>query len=101
MRVLGCSRRRLFDFLYGFLKAVCRFRGKQIKILRCQPAEIPQGISSPQAGETIVTDPRTGIVVAAGAGALRLTDVQPAGKRPMTGAEFVRGYRTQPGEKWS
>lgn len=81
--------------------AVCHFRGKQIKILRCQPAEMPQGISSPQAGETIATDPRTGIVVAAGTGALRLTDIQPAGKRPMTGAEFVRGYRTRPGETWS
>jgi methionyl-tRNA formyltransferase len=39
-----------------------------------------------------------GPVVACGAGALLLTELQPAGKIPMSGAEFVRGYRPQPGD---
>jgi methionyl-tRNA formyltransferase len=32
-------------------------------------------------------------VVAAGEGALRLDEVQPAGKPRMTGASFANGYR--------
>ena len=105
-RIIDWSQepKRIFNRVRGLAPqpgAVCQFRGKQIKILRCQPAEIPQGIPPPQAGEIVATDPKTGIVVATGRGALRLTDIQPAGKRPMTGAEFVRGYRTRPGEMWS
>jgi len=81
--------------------AVSRFRGKQVKILQCRIAEIPTSVSSTEAGETIAADPKTGVVVATGGGALQLTEIQPAGKRPMAGAEFVRGYRAKPGEKWS
>lgn len=38
-----------------------------------------------------------GPIVAAGRGALLLTNVQPAGKSVMSGAEFARGYRIAPG----
>lgn len=81
--------------------AVCRFRELQVKILRCQPAATPLPHASPQPGETIATDPKQGITVTAGEGVLALTEIQPAGKRPMTGAEFTRGYRVSPGEMWS
>ncbi len=51
-------------------------------------------------GEAIVADGKAGLVVATGTGeALRLTAVKPAGKRPMTGAEFVRGHRVEPGAR--
>ena len=36
-------------------------------------------------------DPRTGLVVAAADGALRLTELQPAGKSKMEATAFVRG----------
>jgi len=39
-----------------------------------------------------------GPAIACGEGALLLTELQPAGKSPMTGAEFVRGYRPRPGD---
>ncbi|MBI4278156.1 MAG: methionyl-tRNA formyltransferase [Armatimonadetes bacterium] len=39
-----------------------------------------------------------GITVAAGEGALRLEEVQPAGGRQMTAAEYARGHRLQAGE---
>jgi methionyl-tRNA formyltransferase len=34
-----------------------------------------------------------GLVLACGDGALKITKLQPAGKRPMTAREFVNGYR--------
>jgi methionyl-tRNA formyltransferase len=38
------------------------------------------------------------LVIAAGAGAVALQSVQPAGKRSMDVEEFLRGYRVQPGD---
>jgi methionyl-tRNA formyltransferase len=38
--------------------------------------------------------------VGAGCGALVLERVQPAGKRPMSGADWVRGVRPEPGERF-
>jgi len=98
------SAKKIFNRVRGLSPdpgAVCRFRGKQVKILQCKVAEVADSLSSPKVSETISADPKTGVVVATGDGALRLTKIQPAGKRPMAGPEFVRGYRTQPGETWS
>jgi methionyl-tRNA formyltransferase len=78
--------------------ATSHFRGQQVKILQCQTAAA-QG--TPRAGETVTAHPKEGITVATGDGALRLTKIQPAGKRPISGVEFVRGYRIEPGELWS
>ncbi len=77
------------------------FRETNIKILRAMPAtDRPERPEVP-AGTTVAADPKTGVVVAAAQGAVLLTEVQPAGKRPMSGAEFVRGYRVEHGEQWS
>ena len=97
------SAKKIFNRVRGLSPApgaVCRFREKQVKILRCQLADSSTPDVSPPVGETIDTDPKKGITVATGDGALQLTRIQPAGKRPMTGAEFVRGYRARPGEMW-
>lgn len=37
------------------------------------------------------------MIVLCGNGALRITEIQPSGKRKMSGAEFIRGYRPIPG----
>ena len=50
-------------------------------------------------GEVVSADPRDGVVVATGEEALSLVEVQPAGKARMTGAELVRGYRMEAGER--
>lgn len=39
------------------------------------------------------------LIVAAGAGAVRVLTLQVPGKRPMTAAEFLRGHRLRPGER--
>ncbi|MHC4870270.1 MAG: methionyl-tRNA formyltransferase [Planctomycetota bacterium] len=49
-------------------------------------------------GRVIQADPKYGVVVAVGNGKLlRLTKIKPEGKRPMTGAEYVRGSRLEEG----
>lgn len=39
-----------------------------------------------------------GLCVSTGAGILEITSIQPAGKRPMSGADFLRGYHVTRGE---
>jgi methionyl-tRNA formyltransferase len=62
---------------------------ERIKILRATSAD---GSAAP--GTILSLDP---LVVACGAGALSLTEVQRAGKQPATAAEFVRGARLATG----
>jgi len=50
----------------------------------------------PPGGAVLDCTPR--LIVATGNGALAIDELQPAGKRSMTAADFVRGYRIQPGE---
>ncbi|MFH0910489.1 MAG: methionyl-tRNA formyltransferase [Planctomycetota bacterium] len=48
-------------------------------------------------GTVLEADPRIGMLVAAGGGALRLTRVKAAGKRALDGAAYVRGARIRRG----
>ncbi len=75
------------------------FRNRLLKVYRAAEAErdqVPPGDVPP--GEVILTDPN-GPVVATGQGPVVLVNVQPEGRRRMSGAEFVRGYRPRPGER--
>ncbi len=65
------------------------FRGARLKVHR---AQVVPGTGPP--GTVIAIDDRTGApLVSCAAGAVRLDEVQPAGKRVMTGAAFTNGYR--------
>lgn len=64
-------------------------RRERLKILRSAPAE---GAGLPG---TVVDEAPT---VACGSGAVRLVEIQRAGGRPLTAAEFQRGSRLQPGD---
>jgi methionyl-tRNA formyltransferase len=57
-----------------------------------------QPVASPVPG-TVLAASGSDFLVAAGAGALRLLEVQAEGKRPMTAAEFLRGARLAPGAR--
>jgi len=65
------------------------FQGARLKVHRARPAP------AAEAGEpgAVVGVEADGPVVAAGDGALVLTEVQPAGRPRMPGADFARGYR--------
>lgn len=67
-------------------------RSERIKVLHSQLAELT---SAAAPGE--VVDDR--LCVACGQGAVRLTDLQRAGKKPMTAAELLRGFPLAPGTR--
>ena len=50
---------------------------------------------------TIVEAAGDQLVVATGAGRLRLTEIQGEGKRPMSAREFLAGHRLAPGDRFS
>lgn len=60
-------------------------------LLKVLAATVVVGSAEPQPPPGTVVATPEGPAVVAGAGLLRLDRVQPAGKRPMTGAEFARG----------
>lgn len=72
-----------------------RFRDRVLKVLRVRTAE---GIGEPG---TIVAVSKDGLEVAAANGVLFLEEVLPEGRNRMSGAEFVRGYRPEVGERLS
>ena len=79
--------------------AVTTFRGQPVKILAAQPDNrMPSRMEKP--GEIVDIIAPTGPLVATGDGVLQLLTLQPAGKRPMSGADFVRGYRVTIGESF-
>jgi methionyl-tRNA formyltransferase len=86
--------------------AYTTFRGRKLGIIAAgvaKPASASQETSIPQdsvesQGEIIIQDDR--LLVASGKGSLlELLEVQPEGKRRMSAADFLRGYRPQPCEK--
>jgi methionyl-tRNA formyltransferase len=85
--------------------ATTTFRGKGLNILRATSPERPHTEPVPEAlgpGEVVgavVRGPEKGFYVLSGDGVLRLDEVQPEGRRRMSGAEFARGYRPEIGER--
>ena len=88
------SIRNLIRGTNPFPGAFTLWKGRELKVHRATHAK-----ESGAPGEVVSADPRDGVVVAAGEEALSLEEVQPAGKGRMTGAELVRGYRIEAGEK--
>ena len=66
--------------------------GRRLRILRAAA-----GLEGATAG-TVIRVEEEGVLIGTGKGALMLQEVQPEGKRRMSGAEFARGRRLQPGE---
>ena len=73
--------------------AKTRFRGKLLKVLAVEPA---QGAGEP--GE-IVEVSNDGFSIAAGEGTVAVRAVVPEGRKRLTAAEFIRGYRPEPGQR--
>jgi len=76
--------RGLSPFPGAWLEAGAEGKRERIKVLR---SAVVEGRGEPGS----VLDP-AGPVIACGEGAVRLVEVQRAGKRPMSGAELVRGF---------
>lgn len=81
--------------LAGSQDAYTQLEGKRLKILRAQIMESLTPAHPP--GEIIAADPKQGLVVAAGNGAVRLLEVCQEGKKRMDAAAFLNGQRLTPG----
>lgn len=70
--------------------------------LRDEELKIWQGAPAPHSGiaGTVLEAQAQGIVVACGEGSLRIEELQRAGGRRLAPAEFLRGYRLVPGERF-
>lgn len=89
--------RELFNLIRGLNPdpgAFTFFRGLRLKLHR---SRVLQGKFPGSPGE--VVDVKSGLIVKAGEGALDLLEVQPEGKRRMSGLDLVRGYRVARGER--
>jgi methionyl-tRNA formyltransferase len=89
-------------------RAWTTFRGERLRVLDARrlvgsPSTGPAPLASPPAPGRLV-DAEVGDgggalpLVECGSGRLALASVQPAGKRPMAGADWRRGVRPEPGE---
>ena len=81
--------------------AVTTFRGGRLKVLRAgtQPVGGYALANVPRKAEIRVSEDDTPVVHGVGEDAIVLLEVAPAGRKRMTGAEWVRGARIQPGEQ--
>lgn len=75
------------------------FQGSPLKLLRVEevPADPPPAQDQDILPGTVV-DPAAGLVACGHETMLRLLEVQPAGKRPMSWADFARGRRIERGD---
>ena len=74
------------------------FKHEPLHILKAEPL---QEDCHEKPGTFVRTDHDQAILVATGQGLLRILKVKPAGKKEMTGADFVRGQHLKPGYNFS
>jgi len=94
---------QLYDQVRGLVPmagAFTYYNGEVFKIWACK-AESPAGAAGRQAlpGTVLEAGP-AGLSVQTGDGALRLIEVQPAGKKAMPAAEWLKGTRVEPGARF-
>ena len=63
------------------------YEGGRLKLLK---AEVAEGTGEP--GEIIAADPKQGLVIAAGSGAVRILMLQAPGGKPMNSKDYLRGH---------
>jgi methionyl-tRNA formyltransferase len=76
------------------------FRGRLLRVLRASRSQMPKvPVAYPftNPGDVMLHD--RGLGVWTGDGFVLLEEVQPEGRRRISGADFVRGYRPEPGER--
>jgi methionyl-tRNA formyltransferase len=97
------SARQLFDQVRGLSPMAGAFtlwNGEPFKVWRCVVERAESAASGAHTPGTVLSADAEGIVVQAGIGMLRLLDIQPAGKRTMPAAEWLKGARLEPGQRF-
>ncbi len=75
-----------------------RPNGSSVRLILGRSAAVERGLGAAAAGTVLVAGPE--LMVATGLGALQILELQPAGKRMLTAAEFLRGYPVKAGERF-
>jgi methionyl-tRNA formyltransferase len=89
---LDCHIRGLTPFPGAFFEVMREGRPVRVKVLRAVPVA-----GTGRAGEVLSLE--GGITVAAGSGALKITELQRAGKGPMRAEDFLHGFALVKGER--
>jgi methionyl-tRNA formyltransferase len=76
-----------------------RSTGEPVRLIVHRVQTVAEATAAAVAPAGTVVNSATGLVVATGDGLLSLEEVQPAGKRVMQAADFLRGYQVQPGDR--
>ena len=87
---------RLIRGMTPWPSAFTSYKGKQLKIWRAEPT-VAENSYGRVPGEVLQVE-KDCVTVAAGEGALRIYELQLAGKKRMTAHDFLLGVRMQPGE---
>jgi methionyl-tRNA formyltransferase len=91
------------EVLRNFIRGTNPFPGAFTEwergLLKVHRARVVEAEGSAPPGRVLKADARQGLVVATGRGALRLEEVQPAGRAAMEGTAFVRGHSLQAGAR--
>jgi methionyl-tRNA formyltransferase len=77
--------------------AFTSFRGGNLKLFKV--GVLGGAVAEEDVGRTLAPERKEEMWAGTGEGILSLLELQPEGKRRMTAAEFVRGYRVKPGEQ--
>jgi methionyl-tRNA formyltransferase len=85
---------RAFDPAPGAVTAIA---GETLKVWRVEPSS---SSTAGAAAGSVLTTGRDGIVVACGNGLVRITELQPAGRRRMSAADFLAGHPLEPGARF-
>jgi len=73
----------------------------RLTIQRAVPRSVPAGVAVTTPGRILPADgPEPQIIVAVVGGAVGVVELQPAGKRRMSAAEFLRGHPIAPGDRF-
>lgn len=77
-----------------------QFGGAPVKLFRPAVAASPPMPTKGTPGEVVAADPGCGLFVATGDGVVRIAQVQPAGKRRMDAASWLRGRGPRRGDRF-
>lgn len=88
-----CNRVRGF---YPWPGTFCRLAAEGDARLKLHEVAVEEGQGAP--GEVVVLG-KNGPLIATGEGALRLLQVQPPGKKPMSGGDFLNGHGLRVGDR--
>lgn len=91
-REISCQIRALTPFPHVYTA----YNGKTLKIIKAE-ALCDFDTEGKAFGE-VVSAKKDGITVACGSGAIRITEVQPEGKRKMTASDFINGSKIKAGD---